>query len=147
MRTPAKYRNRFGLKISSSLPQKQVQAYRPDPSSRYNSLMVQIDITYQGDLRCQAKHAPSGKTLLTDAPVDNMGKGESFSPTDLVATALGTCMLTIMGIVASRHNLDISGTKVTVIKEMATVPFRRIGKLTVTIKVPRELAEADRKRL
>ena len=87
-----------------------LQAYRDAPQGRYNSPMVQIDITYQGDLRCQAKHLPSGTTMLTDAPVDNMGKGQSFSPTDLVATALGTCMLTTMGIVAQRKNIDISGT-------------------------------------
>ena len=109
--------------------------------------MVQIDITYQGDLRCQAKHGPSGTTLLTDAPVDNMGKGESFSPTDLVATALGTCMLTTMGIVAQRKNIDISGSTVSVTKEMVTAPIRRIGRLGVTIHVPHDLSEEDRKRL
>jgi len=109
--------------------------------------MVQIDITYQGNLRCQAKHLPSGTTMLTDAPVDNMGKGQSFSPTDLVATALGTCMLTTMGIVAQRKNIDISGSTVSVTKEMVTAPIRRIGQLTVTIHVPHDLAEDDRKRL
>ncbi len=109
--------------------------------------MVQIDITYQGDLRCQAKHGPSGTTLLTDAPVDNMGKGESFSPTDLVATALGTCMLTTMGIVAQRKNIDIPGSTVSVTKEMVTPPLRRIGRLGVTIHVPHDLSEEDRKRL
>ena len=109
--------------------------------------MVQIDITYQGDLRCQAKHAPSGTILLTDAPVDNMGKGESFSPTDLVATALGTCMLTTMGIVAQRKNIDISGTTVSVTKEMVADPQRRIGQLTVTIHVPHDHSEDDRRRL
>jgi len=109
--------------------------------------MVQIDITYQGDLRCQAVHKPSGTKLLTDAPVDNMGKGESFSPTDLVATALGTCMLTTMGIVAQRKNIDISGSTVSVSKEMVAAPVRRIGRLTVTIHVPHDLSEDDRRRL
>jgi putative redox protein len=109
--------------------------------------MVQIDITYQGQLRCEAKHVPSGTILHTDAPVDNMGKGESFSPTDLVATALGTCMLTTMGIVAQRKNIDISGTTVSVTKEMVTTPLRWIGRLTVTIHVPHDLSEDDRKRL
>jgi len=123
------------------------EAYRHHPFARYNSFMVQIDITYQGDLRCQAKHAPSGTTLLTDAPVDNMGKGESFSPTDLVATALGTCMLTTMGIVAQRKNIDISGSSVSVTKEMVADPTRRIGRLTVTIHVPHDHNEDDRKRL
>ena len=109
--------------------------------------MVQIDITYQGELRCQAKHMPSGTTLLTDAPVDNMGKGQSFSPTDLVATALGTCMLTTMGIVAQRKNIDISGTTVSVTKEMVADPQRRIGRLTVMIHVPHDHNEDDRRRL
>jgi putative redox protein len=109
--------------------------------------MVQIDITYEGDLRCQSKHVPSGTTLLTDAPVDNMGKGESFSPTDLVATALGTCMLTTMGIVAQRKNIDISGSTVSVTKEMVTDPQRRIGRLMVTIHVPHDHNEDDRRRL
>jgi putative redox protein len=109
--------------------------------------MVQIDIAYEGQLHCSARHMPSGTVLATDAPRDNMGKGESFSPTDLVATAMGTCMLTIMGIVAQRHNLDISGTTVSVIKEMAAQPVRRIGKLTVTINVPRRFSPDDQKRL
>ena len=109
--------------------------------------MVQINITYQGELRCQARHVPSGTVLQTDAPVDNMGKGESFSPTDLVATALGTCMLTTMGIVAQRKNIDISGTTVSVTKEMVTAPLRRVGRLTVTIHVPHDLGEDDRRRL
>src|SRR5512146_333687 len=93
--------------------------------------MVQVDVSYEGSLRCVARHGPSGATLTTDAPVDNMGRGAAFSPTDLVATALGTCMLTIMGIVAQRHNIDISGATVSVTKEMAALPVRRIGRLTV----------------
>jgi putative redox protein len=109
--------------------------------------MVQIDIAYRGQLRCEAKHGPSGVTLFTDAPVDNHGKGESFSPTDLVATALGTCMLTIMGIQAERHKLDLAGTTVKVTKEMVTAPVRRIGKLTVEIHVPREISPEDQVRL
>src|SRR5437016_13427175 len=109
--------------------------------------MVQIDITYQGQLRCQSTHKPSGTKLLSDAPADNMGKGESFSPTDLVATALGTCMLTTMGIVAQRKNIDISGTTVSVTKEMVADPLRRIGRLAVTIHVPHEPTEDDRRRL
>ena len=109
--------------------------------------MVEIKIVYQGDLRCEATHGPSGAKVVTDAPVDNHGKGESFSPTDLVATALGSCMLTIMGIVAQRHNLDLRGTRVTVTKEMVQQPVRRIGTLSVTIHVPKDLGEEDRKRL
>jgi len=106
--------------------------------------MVQIDITYQGGLRCQAVHGPSGQRLLTDAPKDNHGKGEFFSPTDLVATALGTCMATIMGIVAERENVDLMGMKITVTKEMASAPHRRIGKLTTRIVMPCTLTEQQR---
>lgn len=106
-----------------------------------------MKIVYQGDLRCEATHGPSGNKLFTDAPVDNHGKGESFSPTDLVATALGSCMMTIMGIVAQRHNLDLRGSTVTVQKEMVQLPVRRIGKLSVQIHVPRDLSPEDRQRL
>lgn len=109
--------------------------------------MVEIKIAYQGSLRCQANHGPSGTQLFTDAPADNMGKGESFSPTDLVATALGTCMLTIMGIAAQRMELDLKGTTVTVTKEMVAVPLRRIGKLGVTINVPAELTDEQKHKL
>lgn len=108
--------------------------------------MVQINIAYQGQLRCQATHAPSGTTLVTDAPVDNMGKGESFSPTDLVATALGSCILTIMGILAQRHELNLTGTTVTVKKEMVTQPIRRIGRLEVTVNVPVKVTDELRQR-
>jgi putative redox protein len=103
--------------------------------------MVEIRIEYEGGLRCRAAHGPSGAILLTDAPVDNMGKGEAFSPTDLVATALGTCMMTIMGIAADRMGLDLRGATATVTKEMVTSPLRRIGKLAVTIKVPGKLSD------
>jgi putative redox protein len=98
--------------------------------------MVEIQIAYEGKLRCTATHGPSGNTLFTDAPKDNMGEGKSFSPTDLVATALGTCMLTIMGIYSQRIGLDLTGTTVKVTKEMVTAPVRRIGKLSVEFTVP-----------
>jgi putative redox protein len=97
---------------------------------------VTIDVEYLGDLRCEAVHAPSGSRLVTEAPVDNGGKGEAFSPTDLAATALGTCLVTIMGIAANRHGWDLSGTRVRVVKEMASLPTRRVGALTATIAVP-----------
>ena len=106
--------------------------------------MVRIDITYEGELRTRAVHTPSGTELLTDAPVDNHGKGESFSPTDLAATALGACIATIMGIVAERHEVDLSGMRVTVKKDMVTEPVRRIGKLTTVIHVPAEPDEKTR---
>ena len=98
--------------------------------------MVQINIRYEVGLRCQAVHGPSGQTLHTDAPVDNHGRGESFSPTDLVATALGTCMATIMGIVADRHQLDLRGMEIEVTKTMSADTPRRIAKLATVIKVP-----------
>ena len=97
--------------------------------------MVQIEVTYEGSLRCTARHGPSGNKLLTDAPVDNQGKGESFSPTDLVATALGTCIATTMGIFAERHEIDLRGMTVSVTKEMTTVPVRRIARLTTAVRV------------
>ena len=87
--------------------------------------MVKVAIEYSGELHCVATHGPSGRKLETDAPVDNQGKGESFSPTDLVATALGTCMATIMGIYAQRHGIDLRGMKMEVTKEMTQAPPRR----------------------
>lgn len=110
-------------------------------------MAVEITVTYQGDLRCDARHGPSQARLTTDAPVDNQGKGESFSPTDLVATALGTCMLTIMGIVAQRHAIELKGATVKVEKHMVADPARRIGRLPVTITVPGRLDEKQRKLL
>ncbi len=97
--------------------------------------MVQISIDYTGKLHCSATHGPSGTTLETDAPTDNQGKGESFSPTDLVATALGTCIATTMAIVAERHGVELKGMTVEVGKEMADAP-RRIGRLTTKVHVP-----------
>lgn len=109
--------------------------------------MVKIDIQYQGDLRCEAVHEPSGTRLNTDAPKDNMGRGESFSPTDLVATALGSCMLTLMGIAARSLKVDLTGTHVTVQKEMVAVPTRKIGKLTVQITVPVKVTDEQKQKL
>lgn len=97
---------------------------------------VEITTVYEGGLRCRATHGPSGNSLITDAPVDNHGKGESFSPTDLVATALGACMATVMGIFAQRHEIDLKGMRITVRKEMTQVPVRRIAKLTTEIQFP-----------
>jgi uncharacterized OsmC-like protein len=98
--------------------------------------MVKIATTYEGGLRCEATHGPSGTTLLTDAPVDNHGKGETFSPTDLVATALGACMMTIMGIVAERHAIDLVGMRVETVKEMTQAPPRRIASLRTRLMIP-----------
>ncbi len=95
--------------------------------------MVQMDIDYLGDLRCQARHQPSGNVLLTDAPRDNQGKGEAFSPTDLVATALATCVVTTMAMAARKHGIELAGTRLSVTKEMVTSPQRRIGRLALVI--------------
>ncbi len=97
--------------------------------------MVEIQIRYEGELHSEATHGPSGAKVATDAPVDNHGRGASFSPTDLVATALGSCMVTIMGIAAERHGWDLVGTEVRVVKHMQAEPVRRIGKLEVEIAV------------
>ncbi|MBJ7258638.1 MAG: OsmC family protein [Chthoniobacterales bacterium] len=106
--------------------------------------MVNISIRYEGALRCAATHGPSGQTLFTDAPVDNHGRGESFSPTDLVATALGTCMATIMGIVSERHTIDLAGMKIEVTKEMTKEAPRRIARLVTVIDVPLPADHPDR---
>ena len=98
--------------------------------------MVEISIKYLGDLRCEARHEASGTVITTDAPVDNEGRGESFSPTDLAATSLGACMLTIMGIAARKQGVDLGDTKVKVLKEMTPQPPRRIAKLTVVFTIP-----------
>lgn len=109
--------------------------------------MVEITIAYQGELRCEALHQPSGTTLTTDAPKDNHGRGESFSPTDLVATALGACMLTIMGIAAKILRLNLDGATVVVRKEMAAKPIRRIAGLAVIITVPIAVNEEQKQAL
>lgn len=108
--------------------------------------MVAIQMEYQGDLHCRAVHGPSGTELDTDAPKDNQGRGESFSPTDLVATALGTCMLTTMGILARRLGIDMAGARATVEKEMSPPP-RRIQRLTVRIDMPHALSPEDQQKL
>ena len=99
-------------------------------------MAVEIQALYVGKLGCTATHGPSGKTLSTDAPLDNGGRGESFSPTDLVATALGTCVLTILGLISERHDLDLTGADVRVTKEMIQKPVRRIGGLRTVVTVP-----------
>jgi putative redox protein len=109
--------------------------------------MVLIQLEYEGDLHCRAVHGPSGTVLSTDAPKDNQGRGESFSPTDLVATALGGCILTIMGIMARTLKIDLAGTTAIVEKEMASTPVRRIQRLAVKIHVPHEISEENRLKL
>jgi len=98
--------------------------------------VVDIYVHYEGELRCVARHGPSGSQLTSDAPVDNHGRGEGFSPTDLVATALGTCMLTVMGILARKQGWDIAGIDMHVKKQMSAELPRKIVRLTVTASVP-----------
>ncbi|MBI1883118.1 MAG: OsmC family protein [Chlamydiae bacterium] len=105
--------------------------------------MVEISIEYEGDLHCSAVHGPSQAKLSTDAPVDNQGRGESFSPTDLLATSLGTCMATIMGIFSQRKAIHLKGMKIRVEKHMLENP-RRVGKLAVDIHVPVALDPAQK---
>ncbi|MBK8517934.1 MAG: OsmC family protein [Saprospiraceae bacterium] len=92
-------------------------------------------IVYNGDLRTECTHIRSGQTIITDAPIDNNGRGEAFSPTDLTATSLGTCMITIMGIAARNHNINIDGATLEVTKHMASDP-RRISGVDIKINMP-----------
>ena len=97
--------------------------------------MVEAHVKYEGDLRCTATHGPSGSSIETDAPKDNMGKGERFSPTDLVGTALATCVLTTMAIGARRKGLELPNMTATVRKHMTTDAPRRIARLEVDVIV------------
>jgi len=100
-------------------------------------------IIYKGDLRTECEHIQSGNKFITDAPTDNNGKGEAFSPTDTVATAMAACMLTLMGIKAKEHDLDIKGTFAEVTKHMEANP-RRISKIDVFVTVKGELTDRDK---
>jgi putative redox protein len=92
-------------------------------------------IIYTGDLRTEATHVKSGQTFITDAPVDNQGKGEAFSPTDLLAASLGTCAITVVGIAARTHDFNVDGTTIKVTKIMASEP-RRVGEVIVEFNFP-----------
>ncbi len=98
--------------------------------------MVKVSISYDGQLHCTARHLPSGHAICTDAPIDNQGRGEAFSPTDLMAAALGSCMATIMGILAERRGWDLGGLRIEVSKEMSKDLPRRIARLSTEIWVP-----------
>jgi putative redox protein len=105
--------------------------------------MVRIEATYDGNLRCTATHVPSGSKLITDAPVDNKGKGESFSPTDLLATSMLTCIMTIVAIRAESRQIDVSGMSGSIEKTMAANP-RRVAKLEVIVNLPSDMELDDR---
>jgi putative redox protein len=109
--------------------------------------VVAIQFEYQRDLHCKAVHGPSGTELNTDAPKGNQGRGESFYPTDLAATAFGTCMRSVMGIMARTLKIDIVGTTATVEKEMTSAPPRRIQSLTAKIHVPHDLSLENKEKL
>jgi len=106
------------------------------------NIMATIETTYLGDLRTEATHLQSGTKIITDAPIDNQGKGEAFSPTDLLAASLGSCMLTIMGIKARASNIDIDGTTISITKIMAADP-RRVGEIVINFKFPKEYTEKE----
>lgn len=109
--------------------------------------MANFEVIYVGELRCNAKHLDSGIEILTDAPKDNHGKGESFSPTDLLATSLGTCMITVMGIEARSLKIDISGTILSISKTMGTLP-RRVVEIGIELKIPdRNFTEQEKNKL
>ena len=107
--------------------------------------MHQVIVVYEGELRTKSKHLKSGNEILTDAPLDNQGKGEAFSPTDLTAAALGSCILTIMGIAAeNREGMDLKGTRSEVTKVMGKNP-RRISKIRIEIYFNKYFSEKERK--
>jgi len=108
--------------------------------------MATIKNEYLGELRTRATHLQSGNALITDAPIDNQGKGEAFSPTDLLATAFGSCMLTVMGIAAREHGIDMEGVKLETTKIMAADP-RRVSGLNVSFSFPKRLSYTDKEKM
>lgn len=106
--------------------------------------MVEIRVAYEGDLHTTARHGPSGATLATDAPKDNEGRGEAFSPTDLLATAVGSCMLTTMGILARRKGWPLEGGRVRVEKHMFTGAGRKVDRLVLHFALPAAVPEGAR---
>lgn len=108
--------------------------------------MVKMTALYEGEKHCQLTHGPSGAHISTDAPKDNNGRGEAFSPTDLVGAALGSCMLTVMAITAEKDGVSLLNSRMSVEKEMHQTP-RRIAKLTVTLHLPEDLPTEYRRKL
>jgi uncharacterized OsmC-like protein len=102
--------------------------------------MPTVKTSYLGDLRTESIHLQSGSQLVTDAPTDNMGKGEAFSPTDLLATATGTCMLTTMAIVAQRDGIELAGSSVEVTKIMSQTPPRKVARLEINLQLKTNIA-------
>lgn len=108
--------------------------------------METVRTIYQGDLRTRAKHIQSGNEFITDAPTDNQGRGEAFSPTDLLAAALGSCMLTIIGIAANTHGFNIDGTEVKITKIMASNP-RRVAEVVVEFFFPKTQSYSKKEKI
>lgn len=108
--------------------------------------MVEMKTIYSGGLHCELVHGPSKNRIETDAPKDNNGKGEAFSPTDLVGAALASCILTSIAIFAERENLSIKGSTAVVKKEMTSNPHRKIGRLILDIQLPKNLDEDYRRK-
>lgn len=107
--------------------------------------MVTIDVEYLGDLHCRVTHEPSQTSFFTDAPLDNHGKAEFISPTDLTAASIASCIATIMGIAAKARNLNIQGLKIVAKKEMINQPVRRISAIYLDIDFPIDLNEEEKK--
>ncbi len=108
--------------------------------------MVQMTGIYTGHKNCELKHTPSGAVITTDAPKDNNGKGEAFSPTDLVSIATGSCMMTVIAIHAEKESISIEGAHMTVEKEMQTSP-RKISRIAVNLHLPKNISTSFRKKL
>jgi putative redox protein len=108
-------------------------------------MAIEINVEYLGQTSCRAVHGPSGKELRTTAPKDNGGDGSTFSPTDLLATSLGTCVITIVAMAAEKRGLDLRGATVTVEKHMTAEPPRKIARLPVRVRLPIRLSPHDQK--
>ena len=109
--------------------------------------MVKISAVYEGGLHCLLTHGPSGDTIETDAPKDNMGKGEAFSPTDLSAASLISCVLTTMAINGQKRGIELKGAEGEIEKEMSQDTPRRIVKLAMRVRMPKGIKKEDRKTL
>ena len=107
--------------------------------------MPTIETIYTGGLRTEATHLLSGNKLITDAPPDNQGRGEFFSPTDLVATALGSCMITVIGIAARTHDFNIDGTRLVITKVMTKEPPRKIEEIIIDLTFPENYTDKVKK--
>lgn len=107
-------------------------------------MATEVEIIYTGKLHCELTHKDSGAMITTDAPKDNAGEGKQFSPTDLVGAALGSCILTTMGIYSRNTDIKLEGAKVNVVKHMVSEPVRRIGKLEVSVQMPAGIPQEKR---